>query len=433
VCSDARVAEVDALYRRFGYHVYHEDTLLPNGTFDACGWLKGAVCNLSSCSDYGGSIGYALGHTGIDRVAGIVGQMAWGRPDIFVGTGPYRYVSQDADSVHFEAFAGYHGWMAATKYVDFVRAKGDGSDIVAGTVDILPGASLGTAFQATAPAHGVRVVTLPTGGFYALYFNVRPGRLFADLALRRALQLCIDLPRDVDAATGGTATPIYGPVLPGSWADDPNLPKPDRDVAAAKRLIEGAGWQLGSDGVYAKDGVRLGAQILVRTWEPRPKMADLIGAQARDCGMDLETLPLGEDVYYPALSYPLLIPGTETPWDLFLYGWSVGPDPGLGPFTSAQIPSAKNPDGGNAGGFSDPAFDRLYDAGLATYDQAERARIYQQALEELASQLPAIFLWAANSYDAVRSAVMTVDGPLDLTVPNWAWQPERIVVVKSGS
>jgi hypothetical protein len=29
----------------------------------------------------------------------------------------------------------------------------------------------------------------------------------------------------------------------------------------------------------------------------------------------------------------------------------------------------------------------------------------------------------------VRSAVTTVDGPLDLTTPNWAWQPERLVVV----
>ena len=65
---------------------------------------------------------------------------------------------------------------------------------------------------------------------------------------------------------------------------------------------------------------------------------------------------------------------------------------------------------------------------MATYDQAERTRIYREAQEELASQVPAIFLWAASSYDALRSAVTTVDGPLDLTAPNWAWQPERLVV-----
>ena len=39
-----------------------------------------------------------------------------------------------------------------------------------------------------------------------------------------------------------------------------------------------------------------------------------------------------------------------------------------------------------------------------------------------------LFLWASNTYDVVRSAVATVDGPLDLSAPNWAWQPERLVV-----
>jgi hypothetical protein len=42
--------------------------------------------------------------------------------------------------------------------------------------------------------------------------------------------------------------------------------------------------------------------------------------------------------------------------------------------------------------------------------------------------VPAIFLWAWHGYDALRTAVTTVDGPLDLAAPYWAWQPERMVV-----
>ena len=438
VCSDARVAQVDAIYRKLGYPVYHEDLLKENGEFDACASLGWGVLNLMTATDTGGSIGYALGQTGIDRVAGIVGQMAWGRPDIFVGTGPYRYVSQDANSVHFEAWPGYHGGVAATRYVDFVRAagrtpwsQGDGSDLDAGTVDILPGAYLGTAYQATAAAKGVHVVTPPTGGYSVLTFNVRPGRLFADRALRRALQLCIDLPRDVDAATGGRGTPIYGPVLPGSWGDDPDLPKPQRDTAAAKRLIEAAGWSLGADGAYARSGVRLGAEILSRSDVPeRVKMADLLALQARDCGMDVRAEDLGTDAYFSVFTYPHLIPGTKTPFDLMLWGSDGGPDPdiGLSAYASTAIADAAHPDGFNFGGFSDPAFDALVAAGRATYDQAERTRIYRGAQEGLAAQVPAIFLSAWSGYDALRSAVTSVDGPLDLAAPYWAWQPERMVV-----
>jgi ABC-type transport system substrate-binding protein len=431
VCSDARVAEMDALYRRFGFQVHHEDILKENAEFDACDWVSTAVYNLMTADDYGGSIAYALGHTGMDRVAGVVGQMAWGRPDLFVGTGPYRYVSQDADSVHFEAWPGYHGGVAATRYVDFVRAKGDGSDLGAGAVDILPGAYLGTAYKATAAAKGVRVVTPPTGGYFVLTFNVRPERLFADVALRRALQLCIDLPRDVDAATGGDGTPIYGPVMPGSWGDDPDLPKLPRDPAAAKRLIEAAGWTLGADGVYMKSGARLAAEILTRADAPaRVKMADLVAKQARDCGMDIRAEDLGTDAYFSVFDHPHFIPGTKTPFDLILMGWDGGPDPDLGAsnYASSAITDAEHPNSANFGGFSDPAFDALVAAGRATYDQAERTRIYRQAQEELAAQVPAIFLWAWSGYDALRTAVTTADGPLDLAAPYWAWQPERMVV-----
>jgi len=97
-------------------------------------------------------------------------------------------------------------------------------------------------------------------------------------------------------------------------------------------------------------------------------------------------------------------------------------------FDSSSVSDAKHPENPNIGGFSDPAFDRLLAAGIATYDQAERTGIYRRAQEELAAQVPAIFLWAYLTQDDVRSAVATATGPLDLTAPNWAWQPERLVV-----
>ncbi len=446
VCSEARVAEVDAIYRKLGFvgfPVHHEDFQKKNGEFDACLGLGNAVFNLDPAVDTGGgSVGWALHHTGSDRVASIVGIMLIGRPDLFVGTGPYRYVSQDADSVHLEAFPGYHGGMPATRYIDFVRTKADGSDVVAGTVDILSDPfhgvpfgrlSLGAAFEATAEAHGVRVLHPPGSNSAQLTFNVREGRLFSDVNLRRALQLCIDLPRVVDSATGGAGIPIYSPVMPGSWGDDPDLPKPERDVAAGKRLIEASGWKPGADGVYAKGKDRLAAKIVVRVLPDRLKMADLIAAQARDCGMHLESLPI--EGYGDLVTYPHDIPGTETPFDLLLivYITGVSPADSLVYYTSSQVSDAERPDGMNMGGWSDPEFDRLLAAAEDTYDQAGRALLYRQAQEELAAQLPALFLWNQALTDAVRPTVATVDGPLDLTLLNWAWQPERLVVEKEAA
>ncbi len=423
VCSP-RVEDAAALLAKIGVRLYREDFTNANGTFDACTYLGIA-------SGFIGQAAVALDATGLDAVA-----VAWQLLSIDwrpIGTGPYRLVSEDADGIHLEAWPGYHGGLAATRFLDFVPTNPDGSGLENGTVDIFQRAFLGSAYEAAAASHGVRVATLPDVGFYALAFNVRPGRLFADVNLRKALQLCVDLPRDVDASTGGTGTSVYGPVLPGSWADDPTLPKPPRDTGAAKRLIEGAGWQLDPDGIYAKDGVRLAAKIVVRVQRPdRIKMADLIALQARDCGMDLASLPkadLGE-----MWTYPHDIPGTHAPFDLLIAWTSAQVDPAdaLGYFASSNITDAKHPNGGNFIGFSDPVLDRLIEAATSTYNQAERTSLYRQAQEEIAAQQPNLFLWAANRYDAVRSAVATADGPLDLTVLNWAWQPERLVVAASG-
>ncbi len=431
VCT-TRLDEIDAMFGKLGARLYREDFPGASGTFDPCSFMQTASYLIRL------AIAEGMGNTGYDATMAALVGFAWFRPPI--GTGPYRLVKESATKVHLEAFAGYHGGLAATKYVDFVPTRSDGSDVEGGTIDLFQGTSVDSAYRISAAAHGVAVATPPANGYIALFFNVRQGRLLSDLALRRALQLCIDLPRDVEAATGGSATPIYGPVLPGSWADDPGLATPPRDTAAAKRLIESSGWTLGTDGVYEKGGVRLAAEIVTRAGKAdRIKVADLIANQARDCGMDLGSQPEPwDDIISGMLLDPFSIPGTQRPFDLYIGGWSLAPDPsdGLHTYISTAITDAQHNDWStypNFGGFSDPAYDRLVAAGLGTYDQAERTRIYRQAQEELAAQLPVIFLWNGwSGVDLVRSAVTTVDGPLDLDAPNWAWQPERLVVSAAG-
>jgi ABC-type transport system substrate-binding protein len=427
VCT-TRLDATAALAKKIGVHVYREDASR-TGTFDPCYYMWDA-------SGYLRVAGEALGSTGLDAVAWAYWDLSIDQQPI--GAGPYRFVSEGANLIHLEAWPGYHGGLAATRYLDFVPGKGDGSDVADGSLDIYQaGDNLNPAFKVAAASHGVRVATSLRNGYFALMFSGWPGGLFADVALRKALQLCIDLPRDVDAATGGTGTPVYGPVTPGTWASDPALPEPARDTAAARTLIEGAGWRLGPDGIYAKSGARLAADIVVRGDQAdRVHMADLIASQARDCGMDLRSRPLSfDDIVNTMLNqYPHDIPGTKTPFALYIGGWGGDADPGSPDMlTSAGLANAKNPTGNNFVGFDDPTFDRLIKAAMSTYDQAERTSLYRQVQQELAAQLPYLFLWNWVNYDVVRSSLATVDGPIDPTLPFWAWQPERLVVAKSGT
>jgi ABC-type transport system substrate-binding protein len=436
VCTP-RLDAVTALVEKMGVRLYREDFLDATGTLDACYYVGASSWFIRLAAS-------ARAADGIDAVAAAYELLPITRRP--VGSGPYRVVSEDAGGIHLEAWPGYHGGLAATRYLDFVPTRADGAAVMDGSVDIaqLDSSQLGDVgpgIQAIADSRGVRVGSTPEQDFFALQFNVRSGRLFADVDLRRALQLCIDVPRVVDAATGGAATAIYGPVMVGSWAYDPTIPKPTRDAVAARALIEGAGWRTGPDGVYEKGGTHLAAGIVVRGDDPtRVKAADLIAHQARDCGMDLHGQPLDwGDIVSGLLVYPHDIPGTTTPFDLCIGGWLTEPDPAVpfSGFVSSAISDAAHPDGRAANpnwiGFSDPVLDRLVEAAHTTYDQAERARLYRQAQQELAAQLPYIFLWSRNAADLVRSEVSTVDGPLDLTAPNWAWQPGRLVVEKAVS
>ena len=432
VCSDARLAEVDGILERAGAAIQREDFKLANGTFDACRYLGMVAGTLSADSAWDG-LGWILDQAGLDQAAGVFRWKAAFDP--FVGTGPYRYVSQTVDRVHFEAWPGYHGGLAATRYVDFVLARDDGSDLAGGTVDIFPGANLGTAYQATAPEHGVRGRDSADPGVCRAHVQ-RPARGVSSPTsdLRKALQLCIDLPRDVDAATGGGGTPVYGPVLPGSWGDDPQPAEArpghgrreaahrGRGLAARRRRRLRQGW-----GPASPPKIVVNAAAAARI-----KMADLIAGEARDCGMDLTSLPLDRwSGIQPMLQLPARHPGHHDairplPGPLDHRARPGGRARHLHVVAAPATPST--PTTPNIGGFSDPAFDRLMVGRGCDLRPGERTRIYRQAQEELASQVPAIFLWAANGYDALRSAVTTVDGPLDLTAPNWAWQPERVVV-----
>ena len=97
-------------------------------------------------------------------------------------------------------------------------------------------------YEALKDESGLQFASFPDSAYYMLAYNLRDGMLFADRNLRAALELCIDKPATVDAATNGNGDVLYSPVEPVSWAYQPDLPKPERDVDEARRLIESSGW-----------------------------------------------------------------------------------------------------------------------------------------------------------------------------------------------
>jgi ABC-type transport system substrate-binding protein len=351
-----------------------------------------------------------------------------------IGTGPYKIVGVTPDSeVRLAAFDAYHFGRPASDTVT-IRIFDDADP--SGPLSAM-GAGAGTIFRHPSAATlrdepAVKLADPLEFSYSALIYNLRPGRLFADVQLRLALRLCIDKPTIVDSATNGTGVPFDSPVPVTSWAYQPSIRPVVRDVDAATVMIEAAGWRRGADGVYSLNGRRLSAVVPVRADRPdRVKFVDLLAFQAADCGIELEPKPVDVGAYFDMFgNYPHLIPGTQEPFDLFFGGWVAGPDPDSDQWESSAISSEQNPHGANLIGLSDPEIDDLLKQGRTTYDEVDRARIYRRLQERIVELQPYLSAWAPRSYTALDKNLHSTAGELRLDSNYWWWQFETLTAEK---
>jgi ABC-type transport system substrate-binding protein len=352
-----------------------------------------------------------------------------------VTTGPYRpMTSAGADGLTLVTNPDYFLGAPRIERIEF-RTVGTGAaavrSLAAGAVDWLPTLSDG-AQAAIAADPGVRSVTYPELGFYALTFNLHPEAegLFLDPNLRIALASCFDRPATALAATQGRGAPIDTEIPAMSWAYPASgLATHPLDRRRARALIEASGWTLGADGIYAKDGRRLSTVVAVRDGFPeRLDWVRRVGEQVRGCGIELAARAVGFDAILRMLRvYPHVnaaAPDADRPFDAYFGGLDVGLDPD--PFSlyhSSECSTAKRPDTRNVGCYADPAVDRLIDAGRRETDPVRRAAIYRAYAIRISEDLPVIYAWSDVLHEGIGAGLgTTAPGGLHLDTPTW-YQP----------
>jgi ABC-type transport system substrate-binding protein len=258
----------------------------------------------------------------------------------------------------------------------------------------------------------VQMAEYPDNGYYYIGFNLRQGHIYADKPLREAFSMCIDHSKTIEAATKGNGVPVYANTPPFSWAYNPNVPKYTLDVAGAKAKIEGAGWKLGSDGIYAKGGKRLSSILYVRVGRPeRLAFAQLARDQLKECGIEIKVQEgdLNTVLIPKVLDYP-------NDFDTYLGGWSTALDPDdYSIFNSGEIPTKAKPSANNFPGWKNAQADTLLKQGREEFDQAKRTQIYAQFQTLIHGELPYYFLWADKAHTGLSKRVVSQNEPLDLT------------------
>lgn len=358
--------------------------------------------------------------------------------DVPIGSGPFRLAERDpGQAVVLERFADFHRGAPLLDRVALVVAP-DPAVARAALADgqlLLAELPWSERAATAAAAPGVVLGAYPENGYYFLGFNLREGRPFADQRLRRALALAIDLPRLVEASTDGQGIPISSSALPGSWADLTPAPTAGADLAAARTLLDEAGWTLPVGAtIRQRDGTPLSATLYVRGDDARRvAAARRIAEAAATVGMQIEVQPA---------DFATVILSRYAPpfdFDLLLGSWSNGAgDPDFADvmfydpddfalFHSSQLNQGETDERStrNVVGFSDPAYDNQAQAARQLYNLDERSAAITQAQARVADALPYLFLWADRLPVALSSRVTTLDGPVELDAPLYLWNIER--------
>lgn len=263
-----------------------------------------------------------------------------------VGTGPYKFAGYNAgQDVQLAKNPDYHSVTVGPENV-FIPIIKDAPTASAA----LQKGDINWQTEVTSDAlstlkadSNLKLSEFPDFGYYYIGFNLREGRLYADKALRQAFSMCIDHKQTVNVATDGNGIPAKANVPPASWAYSQDVPDYVHDPAAAKLLIEGAGWTLGADGIYEKDGVRLSSDLYVRQGRPqRVRFGQLAKDQLEECGIEINVKEADfATVLLPLLSYP-------NNFDTYLGGWSTSIDPDdFSIFHSTKCTTEANPDDNN--------------------------------------------------------------------------------------
>jgi peptide/nickel transport system substrate-binding protein len=214
--------------------------------------------------------------------------------------------------------------------------------------------------------------------------------LFQDLWLRRAVAYAIDKNALVKDVLGGMGKPAGPPMTPFSWAYNPRaysqyVYDPDR----ARKLIAEAGWALGPNGIYVKDGQPLSFLNCAPTGDAtQDKVQLVVQAMLRAVGMEMRI-----QNYSPTVFGAIRVQGR---CETLMHRWIVPPTPFLSRFYST---SAMPPNGLNHLRYDNPTFDRIIAQAEGTVDQAKAKPLFWQAQEILAQDLPSLplyYMYAAH-------------------------------------
>lgn len=343
------------------------------------------------------------------RDGGDAARLAYGRAPL--GTGPFRITKFSAgEQIVAERNDRYRTRgrplldRVIFRFVPSVEAAK--AQLRAGEVDVALNVSEADAIDLERA--GIRLDSAPSPTVEALAFNTvdprdpdsgRPHPVLGDAVVRRALQLATPKQEIIDRLLGGRASPGRSEI-PLGWSADPTLVQERGDPALAARLLDGAGWVPGSDGIRTKSGVRAKVTITSTTGNKlREQIEQVIADRWRDLGVETTFRNVPSSVLTAGWSSGGVRKRGD--FDIVLANLGLGSSGPSDPqaylaqrHRCDAIPTARNKGAGsNFERFCDPEIDRMLDGASRMLDPERRRDAYRRVNAIVNDQVLAIWLY----------------------------------------
>ncbi|HEY0795161.1 MAG TPA: ABC transporter substrate-binding protein [Acidisarcina sp.] len=329
-----------------------------------------------------------------------------------VGSGPFRFVSQEQDKeVILERSA--NSWQPAPA-IERLRFSVVPDDITRalemqkGSADVCINALTADETHALASDPRLQVDFSPGTILNYVAFNLRDAVL-KDARVRQAIALSIDRPLIIHALWRDHARLADSLLPPQHWAWTGDLPHYAYDPAHANALLDSAGWKRGAS------GVRFHLTMKSSTDGTSRLLAIILQQQLRAVGIALDVRSFEFATFYADIARGV--------FQMYTLRWIGGnEDPDI--FRYANATASYPPHGANRGRYTNPEVDALIGQALNSPDQDARRADYAQIQQILARDLPAINLWyidtvlvhskrlqnlhpsSSGSYDFLREATL---------------------------
>jgi ABC-type transport system substrate-binding protein len=265
----------------------------------------------------------------------------------------------------------------------------------------------------------------PGNAYNYIGWNLRRP-LFQDLKVRKALAQAVNVPQMIKYIIYGRGVQSTGIFTPQMWFFDPSVKALPYDPAAARRLLDEAGWKAGPDGIRVKDGKRFSFTLLANNGnEVRRDIATLVQDDLKQVGIEVKV-----EIYEWAVLLKRFVNKGE--FDAIVLGWGLGYDfDQYGIWHSSQT----HPEELNFIGYSNPKVDHLLTDLRQEYARSEIIRIAGQLQQGIYADQPYLFLFVPEgtsvmwkgSYRIRRPGAKPgewIDSPVIMTKAGWSYDME---------